>query len=208
MALETWMLFLFAAIGLSMTPGPSGLLALTHGSMHGLRKSIFTLLGGCVGFALVIAVSMAGMGALLMASYEAFLVAKIIGAAYLVYLGVKVFRSPPMKVDETISSPRSGGHWKMFAEGFLVAASNPKAIIFFAAFLPQFVDASQPQLPQFFAMALTFVTVEFIYELAVAGFAHKLKPLFAEGTFGIWFNRVTGATFVGIGGFLATMSRS
>ena len=94
MSLELWLVYCAAAIGLSLTPGPNGLLSLTHGACFGVRSTVYTVLGGAVGFFLVIAASLAGMGALLAASERAFTIAKWIGAAYLVYLGVKVWRAP------------------------------------------------------------------------------------------------------------------
>src|SRR5699024_3242097 len=95
MTLQHWAVYLLAAIGLSLTPGPNGLLALTHGMRFGWRRSVATLLGGVCGFLLLIAVSMVGLGALLAASERAFTVAKWVGAAYLVYLGIKTWRAPP-----------------------------------------------------------------------------------------------------------------
>jgi homoserine/homoserine lactone efflux protein len=87
MSLELWLIYLVAAIGLSLTPGPNGLLSLTHGVCYGFRPTIYTVLGGALGFFVLIAASLAGMGALLAASERAFTIAKWIGAAYLVYLG-------------------------------------------------------------------------------------------------------------------------
>jgi threonine/homoserine/homoserine lactone efflux protein len=208
MALETWLLYAVAAIGLSLTPGPNGLLCLTHGVRFGLDRALFTVLGGVTGFLVLIAVSMAGMGALLAASEQAFTVAKWLGAAYLVYLGIRTWQAPPPQVQ----LPGPGGHgaeaaaWRLYSQGFLVATSNPKALIFFAAFLPQFMDPGAPFLLQFLILGGTFAGVEFVYELLLAGTAQRIAPWL--GQHGRWFNRTTGATFVGIGGVLTTVSRT
>ena len=195
MALETWLIYLVAAIGLSLTPGPNGLLCLTHGVRFGLARTVYTVLGGILGFMGLIALSMAGMGALLAASEQAFTVAKWLGAAYLVYLGIRTWRAD----GETAA-------WRLFSQGFLVATSNPKALIFFAAFLPQFIDPEGSWLLQFAILGGTFGIVEFVYELVLAGTAQRIAPWL--GANGRTFNRLAGATFVGIGGVLTTVSRT
>ena len=94
MELGTWLLYTAAALGLSLTPGPNGLLALTHGALYGLKKTTFTIAGGALGFVLVIALSLFGIGALLAASAQLLIVLKWVGGAYLVWLGIQVWRSP------------------------------------------------------------------------------------------------------------------
>ena len=208
MPLETWLLYAVAAVGLSLTPGPNGLLSLTHGMRFGLRRTFFTVLGGVSGFMVLIAVSMAGMGALLAASEQAFTVAKWLGAAYLVYLGVRTWRAPPPQVRLTgqATHDREAAPARLFAQGFLVATSNPKALIFFAAFLPQFMVPGVDFWLQYLVLGGTFGVVEFAYELMLAGAAQRIAPWLGEH--GRWFNRTAGATFVGIGGVLTTVSRT
>src|SRR5437868_2878675 len=101
MELHNWLLYLAASIGLSLSPGPNGLLALTHGALHGRRKALFTISGGVLGFVILIALSMFGIGALLQASIAWLTVLKWVGGAYLVWLGIQVWRSPPMEVNVT-----------------------------------------------------------------------------------------------------------
>src|SRR5215470_3177850 len=100
MNLQTWLIYLVAAAGLSLSPGPNGLLALTHGALHGRRKALFTIFSGAVGFTAVIALSMFGIGALLKASLTWLAVMKWVGGGYLVWLGIQVWRSPPIGIDE------------------------------------------------------------------------------------------------------------
>jgi threonine/homoserine/homoserine lactone efflux protein len=207
MSVELWLVYLAAAIGLSLTLGPNGLLALTHGARFGARAAVATVFGGALGFFLLIAVSLAGMGALLTASETAFLVAKWIGAAYLVYLGVRLWFAPAPVV-AAIDGPRArmaASPIRLFSKGFLVAVSNPKAIIFFAAFLPQFMVPGMPFPVQLLLLGGTFVIVEIIYELGLVALAHRVAPWLAW--YGRLFNRITGATFVGIGATLATAQR-
>src|SRR5438046_2621941 len=109
MDLSTWLIYLAAATGLSLSPGPNGLLALTHGALHGRRKALYTICGGACGFVTVIALSMFGIGALLKASLTWLTVMKWVGGAYLVWLGVQVWRSPPLGLELRDSAlPRSG----------------------------------------------------------------------------------------------------
>jgi homoserine/homoserine lactone efflux protein len=165
--LTNWLIYFAAVLGLTLTPGPNGLLALTHGAIYGTRKTIATIFGGSVGFATVIGLSMFGIGALLAASSQALIVLKFLGGAYLVWLGIQVWRSPSLgeaspKVLERVSSA------SLFRHGALAALTNPKGILFFVAFLPQFIDPAISLLTQFVVMAATFVVIEFIYEYVVA----------------------------------------
>ncbi|MCM5571170.1 LysE family translocator [Burkholderiaceae bacterium FT117] len=208
MSLDLWLVYCAAAVGLSLTPGPNGLLSLTHGVRFGLRRTVFTALGGVTGFTVLIAASLAGLGALLAASEQAFTVAKWAGAGYLVYLGIRTWRSPAAAFTpgDGRGAPGDFGPARLFNEGFLVAVSNPKALIFFAAFLPQFMQPGASYLAQLAVLGGTFAVVEFVYELMLAGLAQRIAPWLARN--GRWFNRITGATFVGIGGMLAATQRS
>ena len=220
MDIQLWLFYFASAIGLSLTPGPNGLLVLTHGMRFGWRRTLPTALGGVAGFMVLIAASIAGLGALLTTSRQAFEIAKWIGAAYLIYLGIRTWRAPaPMS---TQRQPHDGGAepasesadgrrglpgvcsrgWReRLAEGFIVAISNPKALIFFAAFLPQFMQPDVPLWLQFLILGGTFGLIELIYELIVARAAEHIGPWLGRN--GRWFNRLAGATFVGIGGVLA-----
>lgn len=198
MELQTWFLYTLAAVGLSLTPGPNGLLALTHGALYGARKTIFTILGGSVGFSAVIGLSMFGIGALLAANVGLLVVLKWVGGAYLIFLGIQVWRSPSLGQSRTEVKASSGG--KLFQAGLLSAISNPKGILFFVAFLPQFIDPAGSLVVQFVIMAATFVVIEFIYELLVASLADRIQPWLKR--VGKNFNRVFGSVFIAIGALL------
>lgn len=208
MTVEHWLVYLLAAFGLSLTPGPNGLLALTHGMRFGLRRSVATLLGGVTGFLVLIAVSMVGLGALLAASEQAFAIAKWAGVAYLVYLGIKTWRAPVADPagGRIGGAPRSDPPRALFSQGFLVATSNPKALIFFAAFLPQFMVPGVAWPIQFVILGGTFAVVEFVYELLLAGSAHRVAPWLQRHARMV--NRVAGGLFIGIGGVLASLNRT
>ena len=196
MDIHTWLIYLLAATGLSLSPGPNGLLALTHGALHGRRKAMYTIVGGALGFVIVIALSMFGIGALLQTSIVWLTVLKWLGGAYLIWLGIQVWRSPPLSLDPTSSAePRAG--WSMFQQGALSAITNPKAILFFAAFLPQFLDPHRSLFVQFIVMASTFAAVEIATEFFIASMANRISPWLRR--VGRRFNQVCGGMFVAIG---------
>ena len=196
MALHTWLLLLAAAVGLSLTPGPNGLLALSHGALHGHRKTLLTVSGGVLGFVFLIALSMVGIGALLNASVDALVVLKLVGGAYLVWLGIQLWRAPAIRLENDVSRAETRGD-QMFRKGFLTAVSNPKALLFYGAFLPQFLDSRHDLLIQFIVIATSFMAVEFVVEYLLALLAHRIRPLLERA--GKAFNRVCGGVFVAIG---------
>ena len=196
MNFNTWLVYLLAAIGLSLSPGPNGLLALTHGALHGRRKALYTIFGGAFGFVAVVALSMFGIGALLVASLMWLTVLKWVGGAYLVWLGIQVWRSPPIGFDiRACAEPRAG--WSLFRQGALSALTNPKGILFFAAFLPQFIDPARSLFVQFVIMAGTFAAIEIATESFIASMAHRISPWLRR--VGRRFNQTCGGVFVAIG---------
>ena len=193
---QTWLVYLVAVTGLSLTPGPNSLLALTHGALYGHRRTLWTVAGGALGFAALIGLSMVGIGALLKASSDLLALLKVCGGAYLVWLGIQLWRAPALQLDLTVrTADRSG--LALSRQGLLAALSNPKAILFFGAFLPQFIDGDRPLLPQFAVMALSFGTVEFLVEYLLARMANSVRPLLERA--GTRFNRVCGGMFALMG---------
>ena len=196
MDFNTWLIYLLAAIGLSLSPGPNGLLALTHGALHGRRKALYTIFGGAFGFIAVIALSMFGIGALLQTSLAWLTVLKWVGGAYLVWLGIQIWRSPAIGIEvRGAVKPRAG--WSLFRQGALSALTNPKALLFFAAFLPQFIDPARSLVVQFFIMAGTFAAIEIATEVFIASMAHRLNPWLRR--VGRRFNQACGGVFIAIG---------
>jgi len=196
MDIHVWLIYFLAAVGLSLSPGPNGLLALTHGALHGRRKALYTIFGGASGFIAVIALSMFGIGALLKASLTWLTVMKWVGGAYLVWLGVQVWRSPPIGIDIRRSGDSRAG-WSLFRQGAFSALTNPKALLFFAAFLPQFIDPARSLFVQFAIMAATFAAIEIVTEVFIASMAHRISPWLRR--VGRRFNQACGGVFVAIG---------
>jgi len=199
MDLHVWLLYVAAILGLSLSPGPNGLLALTHGAAHGWRKAMFTVTGGVIGFVAVIAMSMFGIGALLQASATALRVMKWVGGAYLLWLGIQVWRSPAVGAQTDAgdaAGPVASGPG-MFLQGFLSASTNPKVLLFFTAFLPNFIDPARSLVTQFLVIAGTFAGFEFITEMLVAGMAQRINAWLVR--VGRRFNQVCGVFIATIG---------
>ncbi|AYG44798.1 LysE family translocator [Pseudomonas sp. Leaf58] len=196
MALNTWLLYLLASIGLSLTPGPNSLLALTHGALYGARRTLFTIVGGVFGFSALIALAMFGLGALLQTSASLLSVLKWVGGAYLIWLGIQLWRTPGLHLELSQQSARLGNA-SLFRQGLLSAMANPKVLLFYGAFLPQFIDPQRGLLLQFGVMAATFASVEFVVEYLLARLAFRIRPWLAKS--GRGFNRCCGSLFALIG---------
>lgn len=199
MAFDTWLIYLIAIIGLSLAPGPNGLLALTHGAMYGHRKALFTICGGVLGFTVLMALSMFGISALLLASAEVLSVFKWIGGGYLIWLGIQLWRAPALSLQAVDKAADTSG-LLLFRQGGLAAISNPKVLLFFGAFLPQFIQPEQPLLPQFIVMAATYAVIEFAVEYLIARVACKIRPWLERS--GKRFNQGCGGLFTVLGASL------
>ncbi|MBB1486133.1 LysE family translocator [Oceanospirillum sediminis] len=190
-----WLTFAAAALGLSITPGPNSLLALTHGVTYGYRRTCFTILGGVLGFLILFAISVAGLGLLLQSSPLALTLCKIFGSLYLAWLGMQLWRKPFTGIEQTGTEPLRSKS-QLFRQGVLVALSNPKVILFLGVFLAMFIDTSQPLENQFITMALTLVIIEFVVELLVAMAAFKARPWLQKK--GQQFNQLCGSLFIAL----------
>ncbi|WP_374338001.1 LysE family translocator [Leeia sp.] len=191
MTLQTWILFAFATLGLSLTPGPNGMLALSHGALYGVRRTLLTISGGVLGFVLLLGLAMSGISAILKTSSAALAWLTWLGAAWLLWLGVQLWRSPPLSLENMSADPRA--HGSLFLQGLLSALSNPKVLLFFGAFLTPFIAPSAPLLPQFVVMALTFAVIEFGIELLLAVLAQRIRPWLQR--LGHRFNQICAVLF-------------
>lgn len=197
MSVEAWLIYLIAAVGLSLSPGPNGLLALTHGALYGARATLATVSGGTLGFAVLIGMSLFSIGALLQATPGALSALRWLGGAYLAWLGLQLWNAPPPGTPNDAQSARCSSSGSRFRQGLLTALTNPKALLFFAAFLPQFIDPRAALPAQFLVMAGTFVVIEFATEMLIATGAHRVRPWLARS--GSLFNRSCALIFIAIG---------
>lgn len=200
MDLHTWWVFVVTVFFISGSPGPNMLHVMTRSVELGLPRSIFAMAGCFLAVVSLLTASALGLTALLSALPGAFTVLRVAGAAYLLWLGYKSWTARDAEVDlEGGQIPPTISNARVFRTAFGVGISNPKALLFAAAFLPQFIDASRPELPQFAIMVLTFGVVEiswfFVYAVGGRSIAGALK----RPSLRTLFNRVTGGVFVAFG---------
>lgn len=198
MQIDTWLLYLLTCAGIAVVPGPNALLVLTHGALHGNRKTLFTISGGVIGFVGMIALCVLGLGALLMTSLVWLTALKIVGGLYLIWLGINLWRSEPVAL--SLEAIPQLSDWSLFRQGLLSAISNPKALLLFTAFITPFIDPHKNLVLQATVMALTYAVVEFAVEWLVASAAHRVRPWMARA--GRRFNRVCGGFFMIFGALL------
>lgn len=208
MSLATWWLYVAMVFVISATPGPNMLLVMVSGARHGFRAAVATM-AGCLSALLgMLSLSAAGLSALLLAFPAVFDALRLAGAAYLAWLGIQIWRAPvlPSAAPDEAPPPQSTAGSR-FRRGFLVAASNPKAILFAAAFFPQFLDPAHPQLPQFVILLLTFVVIEVGWYAIYAAGGQRLTAALRKPAVLKLFNRATGGLFIGFALLMADIRK-
>lgn len=207
MPLDLWFAFVAASTALLLIPGPTVLLVLSYALSQGKRVAVASATGVALGDLIAMTASLAGLGALVLASATLFTVLKWVGAVYLIYLGIKLLRSPAATSLETQVPPDSSAR-QVFLHATTVTALNPKSIAFFIAFVPQFVRVEAPILPQFAILIATFVGLAAINALAYALAADKLRQTIRKPAVITWLTRGGGAALVTMGVLTATLRRS
>jgi len=205
MAFETWLAFVAASTVMLMIPGPTLLTVISYSVAHGRRARWPLVAGVALGDSTALVVSLVGLGSLLAASATAFTVVKWIGGLYLLWLGFSMLRAGviPSSVAPR-AAPASMG--RLFANTWLVTALNPKGIIFFVAFLPQFLTPGQPVTPQLWLLATTFVVLAALNAAGYAIFAGAARRLFASARALKRFNLV-GGSLLSAAGIWALLAR-
>lgn len=201
MSLSTWWLFVVTVFLLCGTPGPNMLHILSRSVSVGARRSWPAMAGCLSAVLLVLCASAAGLGALLLASSKVFEALRYAGVAYLLWLGIRSWRSgdAPLDVSESNLLDGSLSRASLFRGGLLVSLSNPKLLLFATAFLPQFVNRAQPQLPQFALLVASFGFCELFWYLTYAFGGQQLRRHLSRPALRRWFDRATGAIFLGFG---------
>ena len=208
MSLETWLLFSSAALVVILIPGPLSLLMISNSLNYGLRRSYPAFLGGVFASICLLSASALGLGALLLASEKLFSALKIVGALYLFYLAWqswKQSRQPATvtNMPEAAPKPRFSA---LFGRAFVLGASNPKDILFFAAFLPQVLNPDLPFLNQLLVMIATWTVLDLLCKLAYGLGAHGAAGYLRSGKGQSWFNRISAGLF-GVAGTASLLSR-
>jgi homoserine/homoserine lactone efflux protein len=208
MSLETWIAFFIACWVISLSPGAGAVASRSAGLQYGFRRGYWNAFGLQVALLLQIVIVAAGVGALLATSELAFSLIKVFGVLYLVYLGWKQWQAAPapLRAENMPHPPRRRA--ALVLSGFLVNASNPKAIIFILAVLPQFIELQQPQLPQYALMALTMIVVDLLVMAAYTGLAARVLRVLRSPAQQRLLNRTFGGLFMVAAGLLAMVRRT
>lgn len=206
MDLNTYLIYVTAILVLTASPGPSVFYCITKSISQGFRASVFSAFGVMIAIVGIMTLSFTGLGVLISSSELAFNVVKWVGAAYLVFLGLKLFFSDANEFEILHGEEHRQSFSKLsqFVGGFLVGATNPKAIVFFTALFPQFIDKNQPLLTQYCILVLTFAVFELCWLLLYAYFGARSSTWILGNGRAKMFNKVTGGVFVGAGLFLST----
>lgn len=206
MTFEFWLLYVTTVFVASLVPGPSMLLALSHGTKFGTTRTIATALGNTTASCLQATVAIAGLGAILTVSGTLFMVIKWLGAAYLIYIGVKMWFTSDITSDAEGDNHHDApiALSKMYGQAFFVAIGNPKAIVFFTALFPQFINANTHQMQQYLILVITLSVIAFISFMIYALGGSQIGGLLKRPQIKKYFKRVVGSVFVGLGINLAT----
>ena len=197
--MEFFLVYLTTIFVASIIPGPSMILALTHGIKHGPKKTIATAMGNTFASLIQASISIAGLGVVLTASQPIFLTIKYAGATYLVYIGLNIWRSSPMRLEPNCPGTDQSSFGKRFSQGFWVAAANPKAIVFFSALFPQFIDTSAAPISQYFFLVAPLGTVAFVCMMIYALGGGKITRFFTRPQWGNRLNKLIGGSFISLG---------
>ncbi|MFT5118273.1 MAG: homoserine/homoserine lactone efflux protein [Kiritimatiellia bacterium] len=203
--MENYLLFVLIAIVTVLSPGPGVLLTLTNAIRYGVSGTVGGILGIAFGAFIVAAVSATSLGIILATSSIAFSVMKYIGAGYLIYLGIKLWRSPAVKMDVTKVSTKDIK--RRFVEGLTMQLTNPKAVFFFMSIFPQFIDYSTAYTQQFVLLVVTYSLLVVVIHWLYAYLAKSARMWLSSDKGGRIVNRLGGGTFVCFGVGLASASR-
>jgi threonine/homoserine/homoserine lactone efflux protein len=206
MSLQTWWLFVLMTFFVAATPGPNMLLVMSISARFGLRSAVATMAGCLTALLTMMSISAAGLGALLHAFPAVFDALRLAGAAYLAYLGIKNWRSPVQQDGPDAPRPATTivKAAALFRQGLLVAASNPKALLFAAAFFPQFIKPQMATLPQLTILLATFAVIEITWYFVYAISGKRLSAYLQSANVMRAFNRLTGGVFIGFAALMAT----
>ena len=205
MSIELWLGFVAASAILLVLPGPTILTVISYSVTHGRRANAALVAAVALGDSTALVLSLVGLGALLATSAFWFTVVKWAGGLYLLYLGVKLLRAGASSA-LPVAPEATGSRWKLFANTYLVTALNPKGIVFFVAFLPQFISPQASVAPQLWVLAITFVVLAVLNATLYAMFAASARRMLASTTAQRGFN-LTGGTLLSLAGVWALLAR-
>ena len=203
--INDYWVYITLAIAVTAIPGPAVVLTIKNSLVYGYKTAIVNIFANFIAMLILATLSAFGLGAIILSSTLLFSLVKVLGAIYLVYLGIKIWRSPS-QIENTQDSSQARSSKSLvavFKEGFIVGVSNPKAIAFFTALFPQFIDVSRAFVPQFLTLILTIEGISITIMIGYALLAAMASPFLSKPSTMKVFNRLTGTAFVGFGAALA-----
>jgi threonine/homoserine/homoserine lactone efflux protein len=206
MTLEPWLAFVAATCLMLLIPGPTVTLVVGYALAQGRAKAVAMACGVALADFTAMTLSLAGLGAILAASATLFTVVKLAGGAYLVWLGWKLWHAPVAA--QEIATGQDTPPWRMFVHAYAVTALNPKSIVFFVAFVPQFIDKTAPYMPQVVILIATFVTMAFCNVMFYALVASRARVALGRPHILRWINRAGGGILMTAGASAAVMRTS
>ena len=205
MDLTLYLAFVAATTALILLPGPNIMMIVSNSIAYGPRRGLATVAGTSSAMLVFLALTTLGTTSLVTTASGWFEWLRWIGAAYLIYLGVQQWRAAPVG-DVEAGAPAALS--RVFLQGFAVSATNPKVLLFYAAFFPQFVDPSAAVLPQMLLLSATFLIIAAALDSCFALAAGRVRGLFANPHIGLLQNRITGSLLIGAGLWLAFTRRA
>lgn len=204
MELTTWLSYVAMISALIAFPGPSSLLITMHGYQYGFKRSNYTITANLLGSLVLMVLSALGLGVLISTSEILFSFVKYLGAAYLIYIGVRTWcRSTATTNDKSTNNKSHESSASMFKQGFFTGISNPKDLVFFAALFPVFINFQQPIIGQFLVLMLTWLVIDYIIKIVYCLTGKRINKQFSSNSFVTIFNRMTGGMFIAAGLALA-----
>ncbi|WP_417795023.1 LysE family translocator [Terasakiella pusilla] len=210
MNIDILLMYVVVSFFYILSPGPAVFLAITNGMTQGGRALMVSSFGNIVALFILSAVSMFGLGAIFMTSATLFMAMKVVGALYLIYIGLKQFRNSRLimiaKPDGMMVAPKSVA--KLFRESFFLAITNPKPILFFTALFPQFLDLKSPLMGQFFVLTGIFMVLSFLVLCSYGMISRLARTWLSDQKRMAWFHRISGGLFILLGIGLMRLKRS
>ncbi len=204
MTIETFLAFITAATVLIIIPGPTNMVVVSSALRCGFKRSLWTVLGAAVSHAVFFSITSAGLATVLLASASVFEWIRWIGVGYLIWLGIRQWTSSVSTMEED-GSQLVVSAWSLFLQGFAVNTTNPKALVFYAAFFPPFVNPNAPVVPQLILMALVFIIIFMILATTHSFAAAQARTLMTDPRHVKLTNRIAGSFLLGAGVLLAVV---
>ena len=207
MTLATWITFFLACWAISLSPGPGAIAAMSAGLNYGFRRGYFMVFGLILGICTLVGIVVAGLGAIIAASSTAFTVLKLLGAAYLVWIGVSQWRASDRPLVAATDAPVRSRK-QLILRGWAINATNPKGAVFMAAVVPNFIDLSHPLIPQYLIIMASLSATDLIVMAGYVALASRVLRALNQPHHVRLMNRCFGGLFVVAGTLLATFRRS